>query len=213
MNQWRAEFQDALKIKVKKHDTGCRRQCKPSLIWVRASLRPWTVWGATWRHRIDWNLMSHRCSIVLRSDEHGRQSLLSFPSSSMNFYIFLSLSCLRSHCICIGFDSRRVSTLGVHNKYWGQELYRKFLSLLVILMVVSPLSGRTPWWSDQWENPRSLQKSPKAKIMNKKKTRMDDGRSWGGCHIFCLCAHVHGSSMRGEVVSARLTLIFCWVLI
>ncbi|MED6233940.1 hypothetical protein ATANTOWER_019503 [Ataeniobius toweri] len=67
--------------------------------------------NATWWRHIDLNMMSHRCSIGLRSGERGGQSVVSIPSSSRNY---LPASCHmrpdimmhqeepRTHCHCKG---------------------------------------------------------------------------------------------------------------
>ncbi len=55
-----------------------------SQIWTRASLSSWTVWGATWRHQMDRNIMSLRCSIGFRPGEKGDHSMVSIASSSRN---------------------------------------------------------------------------------------------------------------------------------
>ncbi len=71
-----------------------------SQIWTRASLSSWTVLGATWRHRMDRNIMSQRCSIGFRSGERGGHSMVSIPSSFRNYLHTLTtwdraLSCTR----------------------------------------------------------------------------------------------------------------------
>ncbi|MEQ2160460.1 hypothetical protein GOODEAATRI_034011 [Goodea atripinnis] len=70
--------------------------------------------NATWWRHIDLNMMSHRCSIGLRSGERGGQSVVSIPSSSRNY---LPASCHmmpdimmhqeepRTHCQCKGSNN------------------------------------------------------------------------------------------------------------
>ena len=108
-------------------------------IWIRASVRSSTDFGAAGSFRIRWYMVSQRCPIGFRSCEPKSLSTALMTSSSRSWRHTLTTRIWSSSC------TRR--SLEHTARAWSQGMGLKFASLYLTAIKVPFWSPRSPVWT------------------------------------------------------------------